>query len=132
MSVWRTPSVSRGKDLVRPYNLRGRVCDSQNGHRTMDTSRRDQISRLYYEALERPAAERAGFIKEACKGDTSLQHELESLLRYATAAARFLVTPAPALAATARKHPELSLLRDDTHRDLCAAGTHQRRTCGLA
>ena len=67
----------------------------------MDTSRRDQISRLYYEALERPAAERAGFIKEACKGDTSLQHELESLLRYATAAAGFLVTPAPAFVATA-------------------------------
>ena len=31
----------------------------------MDASRREQILRLQYEALERPAAERSGFIEDA-------------------------------------------------------------------
>jgi predicted Ser/Thr protein kinase len=40
------------------------------------------ISRLCHAARERDEAERAAFLTAACAGDTSLQHEIESLLHH--------------------------------------------------
>jgi eukaryotic-like serine/threonine-protein kinase len=60
----------------------------------METPRRELISHLYHGALERSPTERSAFLKDACAGDPALQQELESLLRYDPATARFLDIPA--------------------------------------
>ena len=51
------------------------------------------IDRLYHEALERSASERATFLAEACAGDDDLRRDVESLLEHDGSAA-FLSTPA--------------------------------------
>ena len=53
------------------------------------------VERLYHEALERGADERAGFLAEACAGDDGLRREVEGLLDHDGGAA-FLSTPAVA------------------------------------
>jgi eukaryotic-like serine/threonine-protein kinase len=60
----------------------------------MESERRQQISDLYNAALERQPGERTAFLKEACDGDEALRQEVESLLGYQSASARFLETPA--------------------------------------
>ena len=56
---------------------------------TLGTHRTGLISDLYQAALQHPPQERSAFLKKACEGDPGLQHELESLLRYESDAARF-------------------------------------------
>jgi serine/threonine protein kinase len=46
----------------------------------MTPDRWQRLERLYHAARERPAAERAAFLAEACGADTALRHDLESLL----------------------------------------------------
>ena len=60
----------------------------------MGTHRTGLISDLYQAALQHPPQARSAFLKEACQGDSGLQHELESLLRYESDAARFFDSPA--------------------------------------
>ncbi len=60
----------------------------------MEPERRNQISDLYHAALQRPPGERAAFLNEACDGDEALRQEIESLLNYEAASARFLETQA--------------------------------------
>jgi eukaryotic-like serine/threonine-protein kinase len=55
-----------------------------------------EIERLYYEALDRDAAERAAFLNEACGGDEGLRREVESLLAYHGTANDFMALPATA------------------------------------
>jgi serine/threonine protein kinase len=55
---------------------------------------RDRISDLYHQALECPPDTRSEFLKKACDGDQALREEVESLLRYEVASARFLETSA--------------------------------------
>jgi serine/threonine protein kinase len=55
---------------------------------------RDRISDLYHQALECPPDTRSEFLEKACDGDQALREEVESLLRYEVASARFLETPA--------------------------------------
>jgi eukaryotic-like serine/threonine-protein kinase len=57
------------------------------------TARWDRVRAVFHEALERPPAERAGFVASACAGDVELLREVESLLAADTAAAGFLETP---------------------------------------
>ena len=76
----------------------------------MDPDRRDQISDLYDAALARPGGERRAFLKEACAGDEVLRQEVESLLGYESAAARFLETPAAAIAGALDGAPGRSLM----------------------
>ena len=64
----------------------------------MEPDRLDQVSGLYHAALQRPLEDRGAFLAEACAGDESLREEVESLLRYGSASARFLETPAAGLA----------------------------------
>ena len=59
---------------------------------------RDRISDLYHRALACTPEERSAFLEEACDGDEALREELESLLRYESASARFLETPAAVVA----------------------------------
>jgi serine/threonine protein kinase/WD40 repeat protein len=60
----------------------------------LEPDRRNQISDLYHAALQRGPGERSAFLKQACAGDEALLHEVESLLGYEAASARFLETPA--------------------------------------
>ena len=53
----------------------------------------DEVSRVYHAALERPPAERAAFLNEACIGDDALRQEVESLLGQEAASERFLERP---------------------------------------
>jgi Tol biopolymer transport system component/predicted Ser/Thr protein kinase len=46
----------------------------------MSSDRLQQIEDLYHAARKRPAAERAGFLDQACAGDDELRREIESLL----------------------------------------------------
>ncbi|MGH9843162.1 MAG: serine/threonine protein kinase, partial [Blastocatellia bacterium] len=45
-----------------------------------DPERHEEITRLFHAALERPAAERAGYLRLACAGDDDLYQEVMSLL----------------------------------------------------
>src|SRR3954463_15516836 len=46
----------------------------------MNADRRQQISRVYHEALARQGDDRAAFLAETCRGDEPLRRELEALL----------------------------------------------------
>jgi|SoiMethySBSTD1v2_1073268.scaffolds.fasta_scaffold04345_11 eukaryotic-like serine/threonine-protein kinase len=59
----------------------------------MTTGRESDLERICLSALERPAAERAAFISEACRGDEALRREAESLIAREGAAASFLEVP---------------------------------------
>jgi len=48
----------------------------------MDPERWRRIEQVYHSALERGAAEREGFLIEACQGDANLRREVESLLEH--------------------------------------------------
>jgi serine/threonine protein kinase/Tol biopolymer transport system component len=61
----------------------------------MEPDQRNQISRIYHAALERPPEERRAFVKQACAGNDALRQEVESLLHYESASPQFLEIPAP-------------------------------------
>jgi serine/threonine-protein kinase len=58
-----------------------------------------QVEQLYHAALERDAAGRAAFVREACGGDEELRQEVESLLAHDPGAEQLLETPALDVAA---------------------------------
>jgi tetratricopeptide (TPR) repeat protein/predicted Ser/Thr protein kinase len=60
-----------------------------------------QVDDLLQEALERGAAERDGFLRQACAGDAELEREVRSLLDSRQQAASFLEEPALEVAARA-------------------------------
>jgi eukaryotic-like serine/threonine-protein kinase len=45
-----------------------------------DAERWATVERIYHDAIDRPPAERAAFLRSACAGDDWLHHEVESLL----------------------------------------------------
>src|SRR5258708_6044452 len=57
------------------------------------------FERLYHAALDRTKGEQEIFLKEACKNDEELRHEVESLLGYQQKAAAFIESPALEVAA---------------------------------
>ncbi len=65
----------------------------------MSPDRWQRIEPLYYDALERPAHERAAWLATACAGDMELQREVEALLAANEEASGFLTTQALHLAA---------------------------------
>jgi len=65
-----------------------------------------QVEDLYHRALERDAAERTGFVRQAAAGDQELEGEVESLLEQADAGDGFLETPALDAAAQAMARDE--------------------------
>jgi eukaryotic-like serine/threonine-protein kinase len=56
----------------------------------METSRWEAAARLCHAALQRPAAERRAFLRDACAGDAALFAEVESLLAHEASAGAFL------------------------------------------
>src|SRR5262245_56059013 len=60
----------------------------------MSADRWEQVRRTFFAALERPPAERARFVDEACAGDPDLRRELDSLLASHDQAGSFLESPA--------------------------------------
>src|SRR3954471_3349723 len=60
----------------------------------MTSARWRQIERLYHQALECDAAERAAFLSGACGDDLALRREVESLIACRSRAADFIEQPA--------------------------------------
>ena len=67
---------------------------------------RTRIADLYHEALERPPAERGAFLDAACDGNYALRREVQSLLGYEVASARFLELPAAVSTVRPHERPE--------------------------
>ncbi len=63
----------------------------------MDSERWKRIDNLLHAALERPPAEREGFLRQACEGDEALEREVRSLLASDQRAGSFLDSPAAEL-----------------------------------
>ncbi|MGA3328763.1 MAG: protein kinase [Terriglobia bacterium] len=78
----------------------------------MEPERWQKVERLYHDARERDASQRARFLAEACAGDESLRQEVEVLLAQGEETGSFLGEPALEVAAQA-------LVRDQAR----AAGT---------
>src|SRR5262245_12411757 len=64
----------------------------------MTENRWPAIERIFHEALERPAAERAAYLAQACGSDSELRREVQSLLDQPSGA-NFLDQPAMQVAA---------------------------------
>ena len=60
----------------------------------MTSDRWAEVERIYHDALEREAGERAAFLEKACGGDDALKREVSSLLEHEPAAGAFLEKPA--------------------------------------
>ena len=65
----------------------------------MDPERWTHVDKLLQSALDRPAAERDAFVRDACAGDDALERELRSLVAAHDRADGFLAAPAIDLAA---------------------------------
>ena len=78
--------------------------DKKAGTETPSDHKGDRLSRieqLYYDALERPEAERSAFLAGACGGDNRLHREVEKLLSFDKKAGSFMESPALDVAAQA-------------------------------
>ncbi len=60
----------------------------------MNTERWKQVDEMMHSALQRPAEEREGFLRQECAGDEALEREVRSLLAARQEAGSFLETPA--------------------------------------
>src|SRR5215467_629467 len=60
----------------------------------METERWLLVEQIFHAALESEPSERAEFVAESCRGDTSLRQEVESLLAFHEQAASFIEVPA--------------------------------------
>src|SRR5262249_27941297 len=79
--------------LFRPTDDRWRVTEG------MTPERWKQVDQLLQKALDRPQAERAAFLAEACGADDELRQEVESLLGFQERVGNFIDTPPFELAA---------------------------------
>ena len=59
-----------------------------------DRSRHERIREVFQAALDKPAGERAAFLRQACAGDADLHRDVASLLEAHAAAGPFLEQPA--------------------------------------
>jgi eukaryotic-like serine/threonine-protein kinase len=77
----------------------------------MTPERWREIERVYHAALERPAAERALYLTDACGADHALRREVESLFDSASRAKDFMETPAapPRLTSAVRRLEQQSM-----------------------
>ena len=63
------------------------------------SDRNSEVERLCQAALDRPVADRPALLDEACRGDTWLRQEVESLLALEAVSERFIEKPAADIAA---------------------------------
>jgi eukaryotic-like serine/threonine-protein kinase len=62
---------------------------------TSEANRWQRVRQVFHATIERPDADRARFLREACTGDSDLQREVESLLdAHGAAAGHFMESPA--------------------------------------
>ena len=80
---------------------------------------------LFAAALERPAAERAGYLDQACAGDVARRDRIERLL-HANDASDFMVTPAAGVAPTVRVIARPEETAPGPHRPLQASPETRR------
>jgi serine/threonine protein kinase len=88
----------------------------------MKADETDRLSEIYHRAVERPPGERNEFLREACGGDEALRQEVESLLAYESASARFLERPAAELAVSASVEVDLIGRQFGSYRILALLG----------
>ena len=60
----------------------------------MSTERWQRLDRIFIEAIQRPAAERSGFIADACRNDAALKAEALELLAASDDSSEFMATSA--------------------------------------
>ncbi len=100
--------------LLRPYAARGmppldgpRRTANVGGHQRArpadDPERWERVKAVFLAALERPDADRSGFVVDACAGDAELRANVESLLASEEEAASFCETPAGGLLGVDRR-----------------------------
>ncbi len=65
----------------------------------MDSGQWKRVANLFHAVLERPPAERDGFLRQACGADETLEREVRSLLAWQQEAGSFLESPAMEVAA---------------------------------
>jgi hypothetical protein len=65
----------------------------------MDSERWRKVEELYHSALEIPASQRSGFLRESCGDDEALRNEVKTLLAYQTKSEAFIEMPAMEAAA---------------------------------
>lgn len=65
----------------------------------MDSERWRKIEELYHSVVAVPESQRAAFLRESCKGDEALRHEVGSLLAYQNDSEEFIEMPAMEVAA---------------------------------
>src|ERR1700688_3215899 len=79
----------------------------------MSSERWEQVERLYHSALERPPDRRDAYLMGACKGDSELRREVESLLAQSNSNEGALDRPALEFAADLLSHPARAQLVPD-------------------
>ena len=79
----------------------------------MKPERWHRVDELYNAALELPVDERLLFLKDACRDDQTLYHELESLLSYGERAEQFIKRPAFEVVAGLMADEKARLLEPD-------------------
>ncbi len=79
----------------------------------MDSERWKQIDSLLQAALQLPRDQRTDFLRDACKGDKTLEQEVHSLLGFQEEAGSFLEIPAMEVAAKAFAHGGKGIAKDD-------------------
>jgi len=72
----------------------------------MDSDRWKQIDSLLQSVLEHPPEQRDAFLRQACRGDEALEHEVRSLVASQQEAGSFLEGPAMEVAARALAHQQ--------------------------
>jgi hypothetical protein len=81
--------------------LRSSILESTNHELTDGADPSQSVSDLHHRALAHAPADRARFLRDACGDDEALRQEVESLLRFESAADGFLARPAVAALAEA-------------------------------
>src|SRR5688572_20469671 len=77
---------------------------------SMTPDRWQKVTEVFEAALQRNAAERDGYLAEACAGDEELRREVEAMLESHNQASRFIEEPAMNVAARLIKEDGASLV----------------------
>ena len=80
----------------------------------MTPERWQKVKELFQAAQDRPPADRAAFLADACDGDEELRHEVETLLASSEKEGSFIDSPAYAAAATLLVDDAAELKRGET------------------
>ena len=98
---WHASGLPSIQEVMQPLHTLGEdarwpSADTASGTGRLSDDQWARLKDIFHEALERPAAGRKAFIREACEGDAALEAALESLLASDDSAREFLETPAVA------------------------------------